>query len=127
MHTELAAVFAEHTNPTHASKDDIHAELRTITRLASRAQKQVIEYGALIDDALHAPHDPAYDGKVEYMRQTFGAMQREAEALALAARNLGQTYTQLDRYVEEWKVDLARIDAEKTPDPDAAHEVTVAK
>lgn len=113
MHQELAALFIEHEEPTHASKDDVHAELRAISRLASNARKQIIEYESLLDDALHAPHDPMYDAKVEHMRQTFGAMAREAEKLATSARDLGQTFAQLERYMGDWRGDIERMDAAK--------------
>lgn len=111
MHAELKAFFAEHQNPTHTSKRAVHDKLMDFGKLAADAQKQVIQYGALLDGALHAEHDHALDGKVEHMRQTFGAMQREADLFAQAARNLGQTFTQLDRYVAEWSGEIERYEA----------------
>lgn len=111
MHTELQAVFDEHEAPKHCCKRQAHDAIGPVVRLAAKAQQQVIEYRTLIAQAEVAPHDHALDGKMEMMHQTLGAMEREATALAAAARNLGQTHTQLERYMAEWKAEIARYEA----------------
>lgn len=111
MHAELQAVFDEHERPTHASKKAVHEQLGAILRLAGLAQQQVIVYRSLIAQAEVAPHDHALDSKMEMMHQTFGAYEREAAILATCARNLAQVATQLDRYVTEWRSDIAAYEA----------------
>lgn len=111
MHHTLQKVFDEHGSPTHASKRHVHDQLTPIVRLAAKAQQQVLEYRVLITEAsLSDEHDPRLDGKLELMHQTFGAMERAASNLTSAARELAQATAQLDRYVVDWKADLARHD-----------------
>src|SRR4051812_33562345 len=111
MHPELQAVFDEHQHPQHCCKRDAHDALTPIVRLAGRAQQQVSEYKLLIAQAEVAPHDHALDGKMEMMHQTLGAMEREAAALAVHARNLAQTHTQLEYCMTEWQAEIARWEA----------------
>lgn len=117
----IQPVFKEHEQPQHCCKREVHDHLAPVVRLAAKAQKQVLEYRTLITEAtLAAEHDHALDSKLEHMHQTFGAMEREAGALAAAARGLAQATQQLDRYIEEWKADFARLDAMKSGEPETA-------
>lgn len=111
MHSQLAAVFAEHANPTHTSKRTAHDLLAPILRAAADGQKQVLEYRALIAAAELAEHDPALDGKLEMMHQTLAAMEREAAALSLHGRQYAQTHSQLDRYMELWNGEIVAWEA----------------
>lgn len=110
MHTKVRAFFDEHAAPGHCDKRAVHDQLSPIVRMAAKAQQQVLEYRTLITEAtLAADHDPAFNGKLEMMHQTFGAMERSAAALSLAARDLARDTAQLDRYVAEWRDDFDRL------------------
>ncbi len=105
MTPSLADVFAEHDDPTHASKREIHDQLAVILAIGADVQKQMIEYRSklmaaqLVDDTL--------TGQMEHMHQTFGAAEREATTFVTAGRNLAMCFTQLDRYMAEQR---ARLD-----------------
>lgn len=101
MHTQLKAVFDEHDNASHASKRDVHDQLAPILAIATAVQRQVLEYKSLLMQAELADHDHALDGKIEHMRQTFAAAEREANAFMEHGRNLAQCFTQLDRYMAD--------------------------
>jgi hypothetical protein len=106
MHPELQAFFDEHEKPAHASKRDVHDHTAKAGRLVANIMKQVLEYKALIMEAEAAPHDPALDSKMEMMHQTFGAIERNAQAVAHHYRELTKDFAQLDRYVPAWRDDI---------------------
>lgn len=111
IHPELAKVFAEHAAPTHASKRSVHDQLAPVLKTASDAQRQVAEYRSQLTQAMVAEHDHELDSKMEHMFQTLGAAEREAAAFAQSGRLLAQAFTQLDRYMAEWRADVARWQA----------------
>jgi hypothetical protein len=113
MHAELEAVFAEHDAPKHLAKRDVHEHTSKNGRFVSDVMKQVIEFRTLIHEAETAPHDPALDGKLELMHQTFGAIERNAQIFSQANRDLTRDFTQLARYMQGWKADIVTYEAAK--------------
>jgi hypothetical protein len=106
MHPKLQAVFDQHDKPTFACKRDVHDQLTPILKVASAVQKQMIEYKSLVAEAELADHDGAIDGTVEHIRQTFAAVEREANAFVEHGRGLAHALAQLDRYLAEQRKHL---------------------
>jgi hypothetical protein len=100
----LHAVFAQHDQPSHCGKRDVHDGLRPISALVARMHKQVIEYRAVLAEA-HLTDD-SLAGSVEHIYQTLGAAEREIAALETAQRNVAKAFTQLDRYMAEQRKSL---------------------
>ncbi len=119
MPHHLHKLFAEHEKPTHASKADVQAQLGAIIRLGTSVLKQTLEDKALVTEAQLADETGELHAKYEHLHQTFGASEREAQALVAAGRNLLQTYIQRDRYIAEAKVDMNRLNP-ATPSAPAA-------
>jgi hypothetical protein len=111
MHQELEKVFAEHDNPTHASKAAVHATGRLIGRGIADIRKQLVEYRTLVHEAETAPHDHALDGKLEQMHQTYGAIERDIAIMEQMNRNVTLRFTQLEVYKDSWKADVLAYEA----------------
>jgi hypothetical protein len=113
---EITALFAEHDEPTHCSRQTLSDGLAPVDQLVASVRKQVLEYQLKVSawEAAIAADDPS-DGQLEHMHQTFGALEREAAALATATRNLGKAMRQLDRYMADAKADVERREAEVAP------------
>lgn len=107
MHRELHAVFAEHAEPTHASKRDVHDQMAPLMTMGSAAERQLAEYESLIVQAELAPHDHALDGKLEMMHQTIRAGRREIASMLTHGRDVARVFTQLDRCMAAWREDIA--------------------
>lgn len=108
IHPELAAVFAEHASPTHASKDNVHAALIPHVTLMGNVQRQVLEYRHTITTAMLVPHDHELDSKLEYMDATLSGLEAAAARISKEMRDLAQAFVRLDQYMAEWQRDIAR-------------------
>ena len=102
------ALFAEHATPTHCAKQTVHDQIAPITRLVAGVRKQVLEYQVLIQEMEQAAPDPRLYPVFEHMHQTFGAIEREAAALATSARQVSLSFVQLDRYMADAQADIDR-------------------
>lgn len=111
MHKELQAVFDEHRTPKHADRRAVHVALAPLLETVDRARQQLLEYKRLLHQAELAPHDTRLDGKLEAMHQTIGNGELQLDAMTRAVRDLARDFTQLDRYMEEWQADIARVEA----------------
>ena len=111
IHPELQAVFDEHAAPQHTSKRAVHAQLAPVLKVAADIWRQVAEYRARLAQAKVAEHDPDLDFKMEHMFQTLGAAERNAAAFQHVALLLANDFAQLDRYMGEWKADVAQWQA----------------
>jgi hypothetical protein len=125
MNEHVQRLFAEHDKPTHCDAIALHVGLGPVGRLAATVRKQVLEYQALLEELSHSDPYNAHglDGIVEHLHQTFGALEREATALTLAARELGKGSKQLERYMADARGAIAEKAAPApTPEtPPAAH------
>lgn len=121
MRNPIERLFKEHESPAHASKQDVHDALAKIHRLVANVQKQVLEYRQLTTEAhLHPEQHPALEGKLEFVYQTFSAMEREATALADHGRQLAAAVQQLDRVMPTWQEDIERFEAAEAADASGA-------
>jgi hypothetical protein len=82
-----------------------------IAAVAAAARQQVAVYKAKVIQAQLAPHDPAFDFKIESIKQTFAAIERSVAQLEDAGHAVAMDFAQLDRYMTEWPVEIRRAEA----------------
>lgn len=108
----LESFLAEHAAPKHCCRARAKAQLAPFAAFAADQQKQVVEYRACIDrDTLAEDFDDTSTGNAEHFRQTLGALDRHASALAELIRDIARDHAQLDRYVAEHRATLAKRDS----------------
>lgn len=113
----LKKLLDEHSSPQHCTKQDVHNMIAPLLAVGARVQKQIIEYKARLTEEELSGQNPLHDGETEHHHQTFGAIEREAIAFMVAGRNLAKAMTQLDRYMEEAKVESTRAPVARVAAP----------
>jgi len=110
MHQRLQKLFDEHQSPSHAGTHHVHLHAMPVVRLNAMIQKQVLEYEALLEEATMDPeHHPDLTPKLEAIRQTLGALKRDAAAAQQAFSLVRMAMEQLDRYMPEARMDVEHI------------------
>lgn len=111
MHEALRAVFREHRNPSHCSKQQVQDQLAPILRMAKAAQLQLVELKALVAEAGLVPHNGEADGTMEHIHQTLAAAERRVNAFVENGRAVAQDFAQLERYLAEQEAKLSTLPA----------------
>ena len=115
IHQELKNLFAERRSPTHLGSANLKELMRPILQLAALADKQMAVYREHHLNAKVAIHDHALDGKQERLKQTFRSTQSATSAFIESGERFLESFSQLERYLDEDEADVLRW--EKNPDP----------
>jgi hypothetical protein len=108
-HKELQALLDEHTKPTHASKRDVHDQLRPILTAATKLSKQMGVYRDHHLNAKLAVHEPdaVVDGKLQLLITKVGACEKACTDFIAAGERLADIMSEIDATMLEAKATLA--------------------
>ncbi len=113
MHQELRTLLDEHKAPQHASKRNIHDQLRSILLTATRISRQMGVYREQHLNAKLAPHaiDPVIEGKLELLKLKYAAAEKACTDLIWHGERLAEIMTELEVAAAETERDLASYEA----------------
>lgn len=114
MRKELADVFTECNEPTHACRQAVNDQLRPVAQLAALTLQQVALHRMnLLTAELTADDPDKIRGHLERMHQTIDALEKDAKGAIEHQRRMSLGMSQLARYSKEIEEAIVKEDAEE--------------